>query len=46
MLNNSPLQLSFFEKSKVGVNKTTINPSSKFNNHTKNEKLRNYLEGF
>ena len=37
---------AWIEKLKVGINKAKINPSPRFTNHTKDEKLPSYLEDF
>ena len=37
---------ALIEKLKVGINKAKINPSPRFTNHTKDEKLPSYLEDF
>ena len=37
---------AWIEKLKVGINKAKINPSPRFTNHTKDEKLLSYLEDF
>jgi len=37
---------AWIEKLKVGINKVKINPSPRFTNHTKDEKLPSYLEDF
>ena len=36
----------WIEKLKVGINKAKINPSPRFTNHTKDEKIPSYLEDF
>ncbi|MDA9794106.1 phytanoyl-CoA dioxygenase family protein [Candidatus Pelagibacter bacterium] len=38
--------IKWIEKLKVGINKAKINPSPRFTNHTKDEKLPSYLEDF
>jgi len=34
------------KKLKVGINKAKINPSPRFTNHTKDEKITSYLDDF
>jgi len=38
--------IKWIEKLKAGINKAKINPSPRFTNHTKDEKLPSYLEDF
>ena len=46
ILLKDKFDIKWIEKLKVGINKAKINPSPRFTNHTKDEKLPCYLEDF
>ena len=46
ILLKDKFHIKWIEKLKVGIGKAKINPSPRFTNHTKDEKLPSYLEDF